>query len=626
YIEARLLFIGLLGALLWPAPAAATPPATPISIELSIDRAPRPFERSSVTIRVVSVVDAPATEVEVLLPDGIVADQQSWLVDLEADVPVELSTSWTITGAAGNVAISARALSQVGPDTTWGDMKSIPLHVGVTQSQRGWRADMVPVAELVEPGDAPPVSRRPTPFPRGRDREPDVLPAVPATRESSAFTTQDVVAAGTVTLTGRWQYHDRAGLTRNIDQQVIEIRRGNGNALSPRVYCFTSTDGTFSCSFAHPGSTMRVWVRSWTNYSTGPTRLGVFEGIEISGGCGSSSIDCSYPVQTGEITCASGSTCAVGTWVVSTSGTGEPWLGAHQMEQDLIRSWKRLRFDFVHPSGSANPGPARITYPVPSGHGTHAHVNGTDSWISIEPPNQQSADIVAHEYGHAVMSNLWAGYSPKWPTRDCPSPHYIHLVSGPGCALSEGFANFWAWYSNQFYDGDGSILNDGPIFNWPGGPSTNLETRDGGTYQSGDQVEGNVAAAMGDFYDSANDGPSTGPADRLSDGVQHIWHTTYSQSDNRFSEWWSAYWGTFGHDGCTAKDVLHYNTINYSTPSCGGGDNSCSATASCANAGGGSVSCTGTTGDCFSVIDCYAYCDGQYYFCPDPGGGLICPL
>lgn len=620
-----LYFTGLLMAFLLPLPAAATPPATPITLEIEIDRAPKPFESSSVTIRVSSVVDAPSTEVELVLPDGIVAEQTSWLVDLEANSPVVLSTTWVITGAVGNVSISARAVSRRGPGETWGDMDSIPLHVGAAQSRRGWRANLVPVAELVEPGDAAPLSRRPTAFPGPPAPLPSNVPAVAPSLDSTAHTSL-VQATGTVTLTGRWRYHDRDGITRDIDQQVLEIRRGDGGPLDPRVYCYTSTDGTFSCSFSHPGTTLRVWVRSWTNYSTGPTRLGVFEGPEVSGGCGSDSVVCSYPVQTGTISCASGSTCAVGTWVVATS-VGEPWLGAHQMEQDLIRSWKKLRFDSVHPSGSINPGPTRINYPVSSGHGTHAHVNGWDSWISIEPPNQMSADIVVHEYGHAVMSNLWAGYSPRWPTRDCPSPHYISQVSGPGCALSEGFANFWAWYGNQFYDGDGSFSNDGPVFNWPGGASTNLETRGGGSYASGDRVEGNVAAAMGDFFDSANEGPSSGPGDRLSQGVQHVWHTTYTQSDDNFAQWWSAYRAHSSHEPCESRDVLHHNTINYSTPtSCDGGTTTCSAFADCSNAGGGSVSCTGTSGDCFGIDSCYAYCDGQYYFCPDPGGGMICPL
>lgn len=49
----------------------------------------------------------------------------------------------------------------------------------------------------------------------------------------------------------------------------------------------------------------------------------------------------------------------------------------------------------------------------------------------------------------------------------------------------------------------------------------------------------------------------------------------------------------------------------------------CSATADCSNAGGGQVSCTGCSGDCLAVDDCWAYCAGQYHFCPFPRPG--CP-
>ena len=142
------------------------------------------------------------------------------------------------------------------------------------------------------------------------------------------------------------------------------------------------------------------------------------------------------------------------------------------------------------------------------------------------------------------------------------------IVSGPGCALFEGFANFWAWYSNEFYDGDDSTANDGPIFNWPSGASTNVETRDGGSYQAGDQVEGNVAAVFGDRYNITNDGPLQGPVDRLSDGIQHIWRTTFSQSDNNFSEWWNAYWSTSNLNPCPAFQILQFNTIRYTLNQC----------------------------------------------------------
>lgn len=620
-----LLFV-LAGALLWPWAAAATPPRTPITLDLEIGGTLRVFEAGSLTIRVSSIADAPDTEVELLLPEGVIADQTKWVVDLKEGSSVVLSTRWKIVGAVGNVTISARALSPTSTGAVWGDMKSIPLHVGATQGQKGWRADIVPVAEQVAPGDTRPLSLEPTTFlDSGAKRSPESEPVVTPARRSTA-TAPPVTLAGTVTLTGRWQYQDRSGVLRDIDQQVVEIRRGDGGALSPRVYCSTAFDGTFSCSFNHPGTTLRVWVRSWTNFTPGPTRLGVFSGIEIPGGCGSDSIDCSYPVQTGEVSCPSGSSCNVGTWSVGTPLTSEPWLGAHQMEQDLIRSWKKLHFDAVHPAGSNNPGPGRITYPVPSGHGTHIHTPGRDPWISIEPPSQQSGDIVAHEYGHAVMSNLWAGHSPRWPASDCPAQHFVERVSGAGCALSEGFADFWAWYSNQFYDGDSSTANDGPIFNWPNGASTNLETRNGGTYDTGDRVEGNVAAAMGDLFDLASDGPvATGPYDRLSDGIQHIWHTIYSQSDNNFSQWWSAYWSTFSHDACPAYDALSYNTITYMSPFCvPTPPMDCTAIAICSSAGGGAAVCSSTNGDCLSIPNCYAYCDGQYYFCPR--ASPFCPL
>jgi hypothetical protein len=49
----------------------------------------------------------------------------------------------------------------------------------------------------------------------------------------------------------------------------------------------------------------------------------------------------------------------------------------------------------------------------------------------------------------------------------------------------------------------------------------------------------------------------------------------------------------------------------------------CKATASCANAGGGSVSCQGSNSSCFARNNCYASCNGQQYYCPKPTG--ICP-
>jgi hypothetical protein len=46
-------------------------------------------------------------------------------------------------------------------------------------------------------------------------------------------------------------------------------------------------------------------------------------------------------------------------------------------------------------------------------------------------------------------------------------------------------------------------------------------------------------------------------------------------------------------------------------PAC---NTTCYASTTCSN--GSQVSCQGTSGDCFSVYQCYAHCDSQYYLCP----------
>jgi len=569
--KAETWFVVMFFLLAWVSAAHATPPSTPITVELSLSHAPGLNEWAILTVTVTSLLDAPGTSVELMLPQDVVAPTTSWSVDLTANTPVTF-LSPVFAQKTGNLTLSARAIRPASSGAVWGDMKSIPLNIespASGPSQHGWTVSEVPVALQAKVGDATVLSMEPTPFAftQASAEAPSLQPSVTAQQTLGSGSTAPQ-SPGNVTLTGVWHYGDRSNVERPIDQQLIEIRKGDGSALSPSAFCFTEINGSFSCTFAHPGTTMRVWVRSWANFNVpgGTNRLGVFSGNEVAGGCGSDSIACSYPVQTPEVSCADGATCNVGTWVVS-SATGEPWIGAHWMTQDLIRSWKKLFFDTKHGTGSSA-GPGRINYPVPTGHGTHAHVPPADGWISIEPPNQQSADIVTHEYGHVVMANLWQTFTPNWPTSDCPSPHYIDAASGPGCAFSEGWANFWAWYSNEFYDGDNSPANDGPIFNWPSGASTNMETRDGGTYQAGDQVEGNIAAVFGDLFDSNNDGPATGPADRLSDGIQHVWHTVSSQSDNNFAEWWMAYWSTFAHAACPALDVIKFNSIPYSLGQC----------------------------------------------------------
>lgn len=58
--------------------------------------------------------------------------------------------------------------------------------------------------------------------------------------------------------------------------------------------------------------------------------------------------------------------------------------------------------------------------------------------------------------------------------------------------------------------------------------------------------------------------------------------------------------------------------------SCSGCVQQCTVTADCSGAGGGTRSCSGTCAGSFKVDNCYAYCDGNYYWCPNPP--LPCPV
>jgi hypothetical protein len=79
------------------------------------------------------------------------------------------------------------------------------------------------------------------------------------------------------------------------------------------------------------------------------------------------------------------------------------------------------------------------------------------------------------------------------------------------------------------------------------------------------------------------------------------------------------------HPNCVSNDICGglYFTCSDTCPAPTQADTClCSAVASCE--GGGSVSCTGSAGTCFSVDGCYVECDGVQTSCPTPS--RLCPL
>lgn len=113
-------------------------------------------------------------------------------------------------------------------------------------------------------------------------------------------------------------------------------------------------------------------------------------------------------------------------------------------------------------------------------------------YIYLEQEYASVKDVIIHEYGHNTMYVAYGNYLPE---NDCGGSHSVHLVSASNCAWFEGWANFQSLvtYNDPVYS---------MLFR-----TYNLETRNGNwIFDSGDLVEGNVAASLWDIYDSNDDG------------------------------------------------------------------------------------------------------------------------
>ena len=164
-------------------------------------------------------------------------------------------------------------------------------------------------------------------------------------------------------------------------------------------------------------------------------------------------------------------------------------------------------------------------------------------------------DIILHEYGHHVM-NCAYGYVP--PSMKI---HYMEKKSNSTTAWAEGWANFFPL-----------VVFDYPVFHY-GINAThyipiNLEEptwcwSDQG-WDDGDEVEGRVAGALWDIFDSQNDN-APWYYDSFSDGFQRIWNIMDTNSCDTFHEFWQA-WNTSGYPKQPALLAIFQNTIDYRGP------------------------------------------------------------
>ena len=211
-------------------------------------------------------------------------------------------------------------------------------------------------------------------------------------------------------------------------------------------------------------------------------------------------------------------------------------------------------FDAVFAAWQATPDPCWdtrgtcraivILWTPDSTDGTYYDRSTNDVHLKADDP--KSAFTVVHEATHSIMDDV---YDDNMPSAPSCNPHQIKRVSSAGCAWVEGFAE---WLPAV-------VFND-PSYRWPDGSSLNLENPSWSTagWDDGDTVEGRVAGALIDLWDSNNEGD-----DALSEGMNNIWSTFQRHNSANFA----AFWKDRGTDGFTvgnnALGALYQSSIDY---------------------------------------------------------------
>lgn len=184
-----------------------------------------------------------------------------------------------------------------------------------------------------------------------------------------------------------------------------------------------------------------------------------------------------------------------------------------------------------------------------------------DAAQSVDAP-----DIVVHETAHEYMANsngfwypLGAGLDSFW---QCVlNEHRFFDSKTTACAYTEGWADFVAVAVNKSFDPNDNCLDWDA--NHCGGLSQNIEAPHRGDGQNeGDTVEGRVAGALWDLYDSSNEG-----YDHSTVGWSSIWVIQRATGDFNFRAFWNTWTDqsqtNAAYNKHTAVQTIYQNSIDY---------------------------------------------------------------
>jgi len=228
--------------------------------------------------------------------------------------------------------------------------------------------------------------------------------------------------------------------------------------------------------------------------------------------------------------------------------------------QDLRRAWEYVR-------NNTNPqtDPGSVTARWETGRNDLTPCGGScfyagpgGPYIFIANNSVGSPDTVVHETGHHYMYNATGWW--LWWDIGCYN-HGLFSQEDVNCAWSEGWADFFPLAANgdPCYD-----FGVGPC-GAGGGAFENLEARNRNDnppqFPWGDTVEGRVAGALYDLWDSTNepiyDIASFG-FDPIADMVFQAPH------EDTFRKFWDS-WKASGQNKHRAVQAIYQNTIDYDT-------------------------------------------------------------
>jgi hypothetical protein len=453
---------------------------------------------------------------------------------------------------AGNHSVAANVTLDAGDNNVVGDSDAVYFFSDDGVASEGYRYMGDPMSTAAVPGPGNTMKLESDAFPDGS------MPVIPVDenveipvdsgdpgREDSR---EENVAlqAGMLTIRGTAGMTDRDGSWKP-QKMLIELLSSSDSHIA---FTYSGFDGQFAFTVNNPG---KFRIRFWTYYRHEKMTIGairvVRNGTETStrfslaGWKGVSPVMGPFP---------SGET-QIGSWESDPSQSGSrAWWIYQDLIDGFFSTWNAVPPGV--PAGSRLPDGVTLEWQPGSTVGPRYERNSRR--VSLRDVHAHSPNTVLHEYGHAVMHNVYT----VMPANDCPDTHTIEKASAITCAWTEGWANFFSIFVRQ-----DPVITHGCVMPCTP-PTADMELRFSANpfiqWHEGDMVEGNVTASLWDFIDAPVDG-----SDKTNASVTpfwKIWDTFWNSDHKTFHEFWVGLSADFSHSLIAqSMATVNENTIDY---------------------------------------------------------------